>query len=94
MRIPDIQLPESDRAKLISDLVVFLIKSGLEAVMDIMVMPFALAAGLLDFLAGPKHNRKFFYRMMAAFRDLDERIDQFGPIEDPLGAVKKWQQKE
>ncbi len=77
----EIRLPKVGRARLLSDLAIFLLKSGAEAILDVLVMPVAITAGALDFLAGPKHSHDLFYRMMAVFKRIDDRIDQFAPIE-------------
>ena len=68
------------RVQLLQYITIFLIKTGAEAVLDIIVMPVALIAGFLDFIAGPKHSADLFHKMMAGFQRVDEWIDQFGML--------------
>jgi hypothetical protein len=68
------------RIQLVQHMTVFLIKTGAEAILDVIVMPVALLAGLLDFIAGPKHSANLFYRMMNGFQRVDEWINQFGML--------------
>ena len=46
---PTLKQNKFTRMQLVQYIFIFLIKSGLEAILDILVMPVALGAGLLDF---------------------------------------------
>jgi len=76
----DLNHTKFTRKQLAQYIIIFLIKSGAEAILDVLVMPVALGAGLLDLLAGPKHSWDLFHRMMIGFKHVDEWIDQFGML--------------
>ena len=78
--IRDLKRHNFTRRQLVQHIAVFIIKTGAEAVLDVIVMPVALVAGLLDFIAGPRHSANLFYRMMNGFQRVDEWIDQFGML--------------
>ncbi|MBC8374497.1 MAG: hypothetical protein H8E26_00545 [FCB group bacterium] len=76
----DLKQHKFTRSQLVKHIAVFLIKTGAEAILDVIVMPVALIAGLLDFIAGPRHSANLFYKMMDGFQRVDEWIDQFGML--------------
>ena len=76
----DLKQPKFTRIQLVQHISVFIIKTGAEATLDVIVMPVALVAGLLDFIAGPKHSADLFHKMMKGFQRVDEWIDQFGML--------------
>jgi len=91
----DLNQTKFTRMQLMQYIIIFLIKSGAEAILDILVMPVALGAGLLDLLAGPKHSWDLFHRMMIGFKHVDDWIDQFGmlsPSELDTNS-EKWKSK-
>jgi hypothetical protein len=92
---PTLKQNKFSRKQLVQYIFIFLIKSGLEAILDILVMPVALGAGLLDFLAGPKHSADLFHRMMIGFKFVDDWIDQFGMLNpgDLESESAKWKSR-
>ncbi|NQV51148.1 MAG: hypothetical protein HQ507_11655 [Candidatus Marinimicrobia bacterium] len=76
----DLKQHKFTRIQLVQYITVFLIKTGAEAILDVIVMPVALVAGLLDFIAGPQHSWDLFHKMMYGFHRMDEWIDQFGML--------------
>ena len=91
----DLNRQKFTRVQLLQYITVFLIKTGAEAILDVIVMPVALVAGLLDFIAGPRHSWDLFHSMMKGFQRVDEWIDQFGMLTpaDLETNKEKWMSK-
>ena len=81
------------RWRLLRDLGSFLLKVGLEAIRDLVLMPLALVAGLAGLVLSPAEPERFFRDVLRLGARFDEFLDLFGaaarqetPL--PLGATR------
>ena len=91
----DLKRHKFTRLQLLQYITVFLVKTGAEAILDVIVMPVALVAGVIDFIAGPKHSADLFHSMMRGFQRIDAWINQFGMLTpaDIDVSREKWTSK-
>jgi hypothetical protein len=68
----------STRWRLIHDVVVFQIKLGLEALLDITLIPVSLAAAGLDLLLGNWRQPRWFHAVLRFGERCERRIDLWG----------------
>lgn len=66
------------RWRLVRDVVVFQIKLGLEAVLDITLIPVSLAAAALDLLFGNWRQPRWFHAVLRFGERCERRIDLWG----------------
>lgn len=66
------------RGRLIHDVVVFQVKLGLEAVLDITLIPVSLAAAALDLLLGNWRRPRWFHAVLRFGERCERRIDLWG----------------
>jgi len=72
---------ESDRGtrwRLVRDVVVFQIKLGMEAVLDLTLIPVSLAAAALDLLLGNWRRPRWFHAVLRFGERCERRIDLWG----------------
>lgn len=70
------------RWRLVRDVVVFQIKLGLEAVLDITLIPVSLAAAALDLLLGNWRQPRWFHAVLRFGERCERRIDLWGVGKD------------
>jgi hypothetical protein len=66
------------RWRLVRDVVVFQIKLGLEAVLDLTLIPASLAAAALDLLLGNWRRPRWFHAVLRFGERCEHRIDLWG----------------
>ncbi len=66
------------RWRLLRDVVVFQIKLGMEAVLDIALIPVSLAAAAVDLLLGNWRRPRWFYAVLRFGERCEHRIDLWG----------------
>ena len=66
------------RWRLVHDVVVFQIKLGLEAILDITLIPVSLAAAGLDLLTGHWRHPRWFHAVLRFGERCERRIDLWG----------------
>jgi hypothetical protein len=66
------------RWRLLRDVVVFQIKLGMEAVLDITLIPVSLAAAAMDLLLGNWRRPRWFYAVLRFGERCEHRIDLWG----------------
>ena len=66
---------EDTRWRLLRDVVVFQIKLGMEAVLDIMLIPVSLAAAGLDLVLGNWRQPRWFHAVLRFGERCEHRID-------------------
>jgi hypothetical protein len=66
------------RLRLLRDVVVFQIKLGLEAVLDITLIPVSLAAAAMDLLLGNWRRPRWFHAVLRFGERCERRIDLWG----------------
>ena len=70
--------PSPSRWRLVRDVVVFQIKCGLEAVLDLTLIPVSLAAAGLDLVFGNWRRPRWFHRVLRFGERCEERINLWG----------------
>lgn len=70
------------RWRLIHDVVVFQVKLGLEAILDITLIPVSLAAAALDLLLGNWRRPRLFHAVLRFGERCERRIDLWGAAAD------------
>ncbi|MDH4046401.1 MAG: hypothetical protein OEW06_18290 [Gemmatimonadota bacterium] len=68
----------SKRGRLVHDVAVFQIKLGLEAVLDLTLIPVSLAAAALDLLFGNWREPRWFHAVLRFGERCERRIDLWG----------------
>jgi hypothetical protein len=66
------------RLRLIHDVIVFQIKLGMEAVLDITLIPVSLAAAAMDLLLGNWRHPRWFHAVLRFGERCERRIDLWG----------------
>jgi hypothetical protein len=66
------------RWRLLRDVVMFQIKLGMEAVLDIMLIPLSLAAAALDLVLGNWRRPRWFHAVLRFGERCEHRIDLWG----------------
>jgi hypothetical protein len=66
---------QGSRWRLVRDVVVFQIKLGMEALLDLTLIPVSLAAAGLDLLLGNWRNPRWFYAVLRFGERCEHRID-------------------
>ena len=74
------------RWRLLRDVVVFQIKLGMEAVLDITLIPVSLAAAAVDLLLGNWRRPRWFYAVLRFGERCEHRIDLWGVPTSSLDA--------
>jgi len=74
------------RFRLLRDVVVFQIKLGLEAVLDLTLIPVSLAAAGLDLVLGNWRHPRWFHAVLHFGERCEHRIDLWG-VASPDGAA-------
>ena len=72
------QAPSPSRLRLVRDVVVFQVKCGLEAVLDLTLIPVSLAAAGLDLVFGNWRQPRWFHRVLRFGERCEERINLWG----------------
>jgi hypothetical protein len=75
--VSDATIPGT-RWRLFRDVVVFQIKLGLEALLDLTLIPVSLAAAGLDLLLGNWQRPRWFHRVLRFGERCERRIDLWG----------------
>jgi hypothetical protein len=75
------QRPAS-RLRLLRDVIVFQIKCGLEALLDLTLIPVSLAAAGLDLVLGNWRQPRWFHRLLRFGEHCEQRINLWG-VPDP-----------
>jgi hypothetical protein len=70
--------PHGTRWRLLRDVVVFQIKLGMEAVLDITLIPVSLAAAAVDLLLGNWRRPRWFHAVLRFGERCERRIDLWG----------------
>ena len=70
--------PDSARWRLLRDLGAFVLKVGLEAIRDLVLIPLALLAGLAGLVLSPAAPDRFFREVLRLGARFDEFLDLFG----------------
>ena len=70
--------PHGTRWRLARDVIVFQIKLGLEAVLDLTLIPVSLAAAALDALLGNWRQPRWFHAVLRFGERCEHRIDLWG----------------
>ena len=73
------------RSRLLRDVVVFQVKLGLEALLDITLIPVSLVAACLDFVLGNWRRPRLFHAVLRFGERCERRIDLWGVA--PQGQV-------
>lgn len=68
----------NSRWRLVRDVVVFQIKLGLEAILDLTLIPVSLAAAALDLLLGNWRQPRWFHAVLRFGERCERRIDLWG----------------
>ncbi len=66
------------RLRLLRDVIVFQIKLGMEALLDLTLIPVSLAAAGLDLVLGNWRRPRWFHRVLRFGERCEERIDLWG----------------
>ena len=66
------------RWRLVRDVVVFQIKLGMEAILDLTLIPVSLAAAAIDFLLGNWRRPRWFHAVLRFGERCERRIDLWG----------------
>ena len=69
------QSDHETRWRLVRDVVVFQIKLGMEAVLDLTLIPVSLAAAAMDFLLGNWRRPRWFHAVLRFGERCEHRID-------------------
>ena len=69
------QSDHESRWRLVRDVVVFQIKLGMEAVLDLTLIPVSLAAAAMDFLLGNWRRPRWFHAVLRFGERCEHRID-------------------
>ena len=69
------QSDHETRWRLVHDVVVFQIKLGMEAVLDLTLIPVSLAAAAMDFLLGNWRRPRWFHAVLRFGERCEHRID-------------------
>lgn len=77
---------QSPRSRLLRDVVVFQVKLGLEALLDITLIPVSLVAAGLDFLLGNWRRPRLFHAVLRFGERCERRIDLWGVAPDHRAA--------
>jgi hypothetical protein len=72
--MPD-QSDHETRWRLVRDVVVFQIKLGMEAILDLTLIPVSLAAAAIDFLLGNWRRPRWFHAVLRFGERCEHRID-------------------
>jgi hypothetical protein len=72
------QTNTGSRWRLVRDVVVFQIKLGLEALLDLTLIPVSLAAAALDLLLGNWRQPRWFHAVLRFGERCERRIDLWG----------------
>jgi hypothetical protein len=72
------QSNRGSRLRLVRDVVVFQIKLGLEALLDLTLIPVSLAAAALDLLLGNWSQPRWFHAVLRFGERCERRIDLWG----------------
>jgi hypothetical protein len=75
--VSDATIPGT-RWRLFRDVVVFQIKLGLEALLDLTLIPVSLAAAALDLLLGNWQRPRWFHRVLRFGESCERRLDLWG----------------
>jgi hypothetical protein len=70
--------PQGTRWRLVRDVVVFQIKLGMEALLDITLIPVSLAAAALDLVLGNWRQPRWFHAVLRFGERCEHRIDLWG----------------
>jgi hypothetical protein len=73
------------RWRIVRDVVVFQVKCGLEAVLDVTLIPMSLAAAALDLLLGNWRRPRFFHALLRFGERCETRINLWGVAADGAG---------
>ena len=71
-------VPPGSRWRLVRDVVVFQVKLGLEALLDLTLIPVSLAAAGLDLLLGNWRRPRWFHAVLRFGERCERRIDLWG----------------
>lgn len=69
------QSDHESRWRLVRDVVVFQIKLGMEAILDLTLIPVSLAAAAIDFLLGNWRRPRWFHAVLRFGERCEHRID-------------------
>jgi hypothetical protein len=69
---------QESRLRLARDVVVFQIKCGLEAILDLTLIPVSLAAAVLDLLLGNWRDPRWFHAVLRFGERCEQRINLWG----------------
>ena len=69
------QSDHESRWRLVRDVVVFQIKLGMEAILDLTLIPVSLAAAAMDFLLGNWRRPRWFHAVLRFGERCEHRID-------------------
>lgn len=72
------QKPPASRLRLLRDVIVFQIKCGLEALLDLTLIPVSLAAAGLDLVLGNWRQPRWFHRLLRFGEHCEQRINLWG----------------
>ncbi|MGB5104128.1 MAG: hypothetical protein WBO04_12560 [Steroidobacteraceae bacterium] len=78
----------SSRWRLVHDVVVFQVKLGLEAILDITLIPVSLAAAGLDLVLGNWRRPRLFHAVLRFGERCERRIDLWGAAADDADVSK------
>jgi hypothetical protein len=70
------------RLRLVRDVIVFQVKLGMEALLDIALIPVSLTAAGLDLLLGNWRQPRWFHAVLRFGERCERRIDLWGVIDD------------
>jgi hypothetical protein len=76
------------RWRLVHDVVVFQVKLGLEAILDITLIPVSLAAAALDLVLGNWRRPRLFHAVLRFGERCERRIDLWGAAADGADVSK------
>jgi len=93
---PALQGAHEQRWRLLRDLGAFVLKVGLEAIRDLVLIPLALVAGLAGLVLSPAEPDRFFREVLRLGARFDDFLDLFGagargdalPSAHALGATR------
>jgi hypothetical protein len=77
---------KGSRLRLLRDVVVFQFKLGMEALLDITLIPVSLAAAALDLLLGNWRQPRWFHAVLRFGERCERRIDLWGVKADAIAA--------
>jgi hypothetical protein len=80
--------PRGTRWRLAHDVVVFQIKLGMEAVLDVTLIPVSLAAAVLDLALGNWRKPRFFHAVLRFGERCEHRIDLWGAATPGVDATQ------